>query len=253
LIWKEIVWRVNFYTKHRTTMGSSLCPLKFSTRLGNTVRNPFTAKRVLDELRSGVWAESFTKLLAFNQTQYERLLVLDSDSTILRHMDELFFIPSTTVAMPHAYWLDHPFLTSHIMVIQPSVHEFSRIQAAMKSAGHGVYDMDVVNKLYGAACLVLAHRKYALLTGEFRSDDHRKYLGGGKWDPEKVLEEAKFVHFSDDPLPKPWEVTQRELEKMKPECGKEDVGREDCRNRDVWLEFYRDFKERRRVCSLLTP
>jgi hypothetical protein len=83
--------------------------------------------------------------------------------------------------------------------------------------------------------------------------DHRKYLGGGKWDPEKVLEEAKFVHFSDDPLPKPWEVTQRELEKMKPECGKEDVGREDCRNRDVWLEFYRDFKERRRVCSLLTP
>ena len=32
----------------------------------------------------GTWAESFTKLLAFRQTQYERVLSLDSDATILR-------------------------------------------------------------------------------------------------------------------------------------------------------------------------
>ena len=30
------------------------------------------------------WAESYTKLLAFNQTQYERVLVLDSDATLLK-------------------------------------------------------------------------------------------------------------------------------------------------------------------------
>jgi alpha-N-acetylglucosamine transferase len=225
--------------------------LKFSTKLENTVRTSSAVKRLVDELRSGVWAESFTKLLAFNQTQYERLLVLDSDSTILGHMDELFFIPPVTVAIPHAYWLDNPFLTSHIMVIQPSAHEFSRIQASMENAGHGVYDMEVVNKLYGDTCLILPHRKYALLTGEFRSDDHRKYLDGDEWDQEKVLTEAKFVHFSDDPLPKPWEATQRELEKMRPECRKDNLGREDCWNRDVWVELYRDFKERRMVCFLL--
>lgn len=32
----------------------------------------------------GTWAESFTKLLAFKQTQYERVLSLDSDATILK-------------------------------------------------------------------------------------------------------------------------------------------------------------------------
>ena len=30
------------------------------------------------------WAESYTKLLAFNQTQYDRVLSLDSDSTVLQ-------------------------------------------------------------------------------------------------------------------------------------------------------------------------
>ena len=28
------------------------------------------------------WAESFTKLLAFNQTQYKRVISLDSDATV---------------------------------------------------------------------------------------------------------------------------------------------------------------------------
>lgn len=30
------------------------------------------------------WADSLTKLLAFNQTQYKRVLSLDSDSTVLK-------------------------------------------------------------------------------------------------------------------------------------------------------------------------
>lgn len=30
------------------------------------------------------WAESYTKLLAFNQTEYDRVLSLDSDSTVLQ-------------------------------------------------------------------------------------------------------------------------------------------------------------------------
>lgn len=30
------------------------------------------------------WADSFTKLLAFKQTQYERVLSIDSDATILQ-------------------------------------------------------------------------------------------------------------------------------------------------------------------------
>jgi alpha-N-acetylglucosamine transferase len=33
---------------------------------------------------SATWADSFTKLLAVNQTQYRRVLSLDSDGTVLQ-------------------------------------------------------------------------------------------------------------------------------------------------------------------------
>jgi alpha-N-acetylglucosamine transferase len=36
------------------------------------------------ETGKGTWADSFTKLLAFKQTQYDRVLSLDSDATILK-------------------------------------------------------------------------------------------------------------------------------------------------------------------------
>jgi hypothetical protein len=38
----------------------------------------------MTESGDGTWAESFTKLLAFKQTQYDRVLSLDSDATILK-------------------------------------------------------------------------------------------------------------------------------------------------------------------------
>lgn len=41
---------------------------------------------VITETNSSLatWADSFTKLLAFNQTQYDRVLSLDSDATLLQ-------------------------------------------------------------------------------------------------------------------------------------------------------------------------
>jgi alpha-N-acetylglucosamine transferase len=51
------------------------------------------------------WANSYTKLLAFNQTQYERVIAIDSDTTLLKHMDELFLLPPSPITMPRAYWL----------------------------------------------------------------------------------------------------------------------------------------------------
>ncbi|KAK2627524.1 hypothetical protein QTJ16_003490 [Diplocarpon rosae] len=199
------------------------------------------------------WSDSYTKLLAFNQTQYSRLLVLDSDSTILQSMDDLFFLPPATAAMPRAWWLDYPFLSSHIMLIQPSAYEFSRVEDAIKEARLGVYDMEIVNKLYGRDCVVLPHRRYALLTGEFRAVDHSKWLEAGSevWDPEEVRREANFVHFSDDPLPKPWLAEEKKIRLYEPDCVKLKSGDVDCHARDIWAELYRDFKERRQnICGI---
>jgi hypothetical protein len=168
-------------------------------------------------------------------------------------MDELFFLPATPVALPRAYWLDKPTLGSHIMLIQPSTLNFKRIEKAIKTANGDVYDMEIVNSLFGDSCIILPHRWYALLSGEFRSKTHRQFLEQNeRWDPMQVIREAKLVHFSDDPFPKPWiDATQKTVATMKPHCLTSPSGKEDCRARDIWLELYLEFKERREVCSLI--
>lgn len=138
-------------------------------------------------------------------------------------MDELFLLPSAPVAMPRAYWLrDTPHvLSSQLVLVEPSHTEFSRIQEAFSSHSDTEYDMEIVNTLYGANCIVIPHRKYDLLTGEFGNTDHSRYLGSEKeeWDPQEVLREAKFVHFSDWPLPKPWlGVSEMQIKAKQPNC-----------------------------------
>lgn len=200
------------------------------------------------------WADSYTKLLAFNQTQYSRLLSLDSDSTVLQTMDELFLLPSVPVAMPRAYWLDKPYFSNQIMLIEPSAVEFKRVKDQIDSAAPGDFDMEIINNLYGKDCHTIPHRPYGLLTREFRSErPHQHYLGNGheEWDPEKVLKEAKFLHFSDWPAPKPWlPMSEVVRDQNQPKCIKTAGVGEDCRARDLWLGFYRDFQKRREVSGL---
>ncbi|QSZ31000.1 hypothetical protein DSL72_000561 [Monilinia vaccinii-corymbosi] len=211
------------------------------------------------------WAESYTKLLAFNQTSYEKLLVLDSDSTILQSMDELFLAPmsnTTQLLAPRAYWLDPrgvPKLASHITLIKPSASEFERLEVEVRKAGVGTYDMDIINSVFAQqkdSCGLIDHQIYSLLTGEFRRpvDRHRGFWGKGHetnvWDPEQVLRKAKFVHFSDWPLRKPWEMNDLEWEGKGPDCVPIEEG-DDCRGRDIWEGLYKDFKERRTtICRI---
>ncbi|PQE23750.1 hypothetical protein CJF30_00008737 [Rutstroemia sp. NJR-2017a BBW] len=208
--------------------------------------------------------DSYTKFLAWNQTDYTRLIVLDSDSTILQSMDELFFAPmdeKTELLAPRAYWLDAsgvPSLASHIMLIKPSLEEYIRLENEVVLAGRNTYDMDIINAIFTEqqdACGLIDHRTYALLTGEFRRpvDKHRGFWGKPKkgeegvkkvWDPQEVLANSKFVHFSDWPLRKPWEMKDLEWLGKGPKCVEAEEG-DDCRGRDIWNGFYEDFRERR--------
>jgi hypothetical protein len=132
-------------------------------------------------------------------------------------MDELFLLPKTPVAMPRAYWLPptHPGgpnqLTSSVLLLQPSFREFTRIETAVSNAGERDFDMEILNQLYNKTALVLPHRPYFLVTGEFRNNKtrgHGAYLGEGEeWDARKVRREVKYVHFSDWPMPKPVSTT----------------------------------------------
>ncbi|KAA8644890.1 N-acetylglucosaminyltransferase [Aspergillus tanneri] len=203
------------------------------------------------------WDKSISKLLVFGETEYDRIIHIDSDVNVLQNMDELFFLPSAKVAMPRAYWRlpDEKQLSSLLIVIEPSYREFS---ALMDAARPDLYDMELLNDQYGDSAIVLPHRQYGLITGEFRAENHKNYLGNEYeiWDPDKVLSEAKLVHFSDWPLPKPWVMwPQKVLAETLPKCQNNPGTPKEsgCRNRELWRTFYDDFRRRRKnICKLLS-
>ncbi|KAM0279164.1 hypothetical protein ACHAO9_011827 [Fusarium lateritium] len=200
------------------------------------------------------WADSYTKLLAFNQTQYDRVLSIDSDSILLQSMDELFFLPPAPVAMPRAYWISpDKVLSSQVMLIEPSETEFTRIMERVQTAIYGEYDMEIVNQLYRDSALIFPHRRYDLLSGEFRNDNHAQYLGSDieTWDPAAAYSEAKLIHFSDWPLPKPWKTMPEEKRlEAQPNCTRASDEMENCTERIIWNRLYTDFRTKRKdICD----
>lgn len=165
-------------------------------------------------------------------------------------MDELFLLPSSPVAMPRAYWLDQPFLSSQLIVIEPSALEWTKIERFMHNRKDPGFDMDILNALYKDLCTIIPHRKYNLITGEFRGDKHEKYLGtSAQWNGTTMLEEAKFIHFSDWPRPKPWiKASDQQVQDMQPKC-KDTEGGKDCSDRQAWLSIYQDFADSREVST----
>lgn len=213
------------------------------------------------------WDTSITKLLAFNLTHYNRILHVDNDITLLQHLDELFLLPSTPIAMPRAYWSTPsngaPSLTSLLILLEPNPTELNNLldtlrswQADETNAHRDKYDMDLLNSRFGTNALVLPHRPYSLLSAEFRRHEHSAYLGGpaslAPWDPDAELAAAKLVHFSDWPLPKPWIMWPNEgLRETQPDCGGEHMG--SCRERVIWKGLYDGFRQRRKeVCKILS-
>jgi hypothetical protein len=218
------------------------------------------------------WNLSITKLRVFDLLQYDRVLHIDSDITLLQHMDELFSLPPTPIAMPRAYWSHGPFsnwqLTSLIMLVEPSSHEVPAMMKILREwqkqptyAQSNKYDMDLLNDRFGGSAMVLPHRPYTMLTAEFRSKNHTRYMGNphahpldqkALWDPDKALAEAKLIHFSDWPLPKPWIMWPSEgLAEMQPDCGGSKKGT--CREREIWKKLYDDFRHRRKdICGILS-
>ncbi|CAK7909810.1 glucose N-acetyltransferase 1 [[Candida] anglica] len=137
------------------------------------------------------------------------------------------------------------FFASHVMVINPSKKLFHEIWKYVYSPEEWKtlyperlieiedYDMEVINKFIDdrlreqieseveienpLKVAILPHNKYGVLTGEFKEMYHGRFLAEAQelpftngrnndgWDAKKVLSETKLLHFSDSPVPKPWE------------------------------------------------
>jgi len=221
------------------------------------------------------WDTSITKLRAFELTEYDRVLHLDSDITLFQHLDELFLLPKSPIAMPRAYWTDLPPgqwpMTSLMMLIEPNPAELRGMLDTLRSwwmdqspTRSKKYDMELLNHRFGSSATVIPHRPYALLSAEFRRTDHSAYLGTinapvslrSQWNADAALKEAKLVHFSDWPLPKPWVMWPHDaISEMQPNCTKLNSGvyQNTCREREIWKELYNDFRRRRKDhCKLLS-
>ncbi|OGE48946.1 hypothetical protein PENARI_c024G09271 [Penicillium arizonense] len=238
----------------------------------NVVLIPLKIEGIKDPSGAGSessWDTSNTKLMAFGESQYDRVIHLDSDVILLQTMDELFFLPPTTVAMPRAYWLlpEKKILSSLLVVIQPSYREYLVVAGASEPAKNGQiemnltdhrYDMELLNDMYGDSAMVLPHRQYGLLSGEFRTKDHSRFLGNDHevWDPDRALAEAKFIHFSDWPIPKPWVMWPQDmLAKEQPKCNENPGTPQEsgCRDREIWKMIYDKYRRNRKeVCKLLS-
>ncbi|KNE61554.1 hypothetical protein AMAG_06370 [Allomyces macrogynus ATCC 38327] len=95
------------------------------------------------ELRS-----SFTKLRAWTLVQYDRVVLLDADTLVLRNVDGLLDRAQLSAA-PDAGWPD--MFNSGVMVIEPSLATFHALRAELRA--HGSLDggdQGLLNQFFGA-------------------------------------------------------------------------------------------------------
>ncbi|OLN95505.1 Glucose N-acetyltransferase 1-like protein 2 [Colletotrichum chlorophyti] len=209
------------------------------------------------------WRDSLTKFHAFALTEWTRVLAFDSDSLVLNSMDHYFISPSAPVAVPRAYWLNEKttviakqVLGSHVMLIEPSEKLYQKIITEARRSGD--FDMEVINNMFKDSAMILPHRRLALLTGEFRAQDHSKYLApddNEEWDATKEAMKSYLIHFSDWPLPKPWlPHSEQQWEAALPECPTDVFKRKQrqCADRSAWVGFYEDYsREVAEQCKIL--
>lgn len=148
-----------------------------------------------------------------------------------------------------AHKFDNPrnFFANHVMVVTPSRTTFDHIMKYVYNPIHwsltnrkklrkkSEYDMEILNKYLDNELAkgninvgILPHRVYGVLTGEFREPWHERFVvepqylpfikkrSNRGWDPIKMLQKIKLIHFSDSPIPKPWEMENGEDEYEQP-------------------------------------
>ncbi|EMG50780.1 hypothetical protein G210_0890, partial [Candida maltosa Xu316] len=190
--------------------------------------------------------------------------------------------------------LDNPehFFANHIMVITPSKSTFNKIMKYVYNPWWWSftnranlrkdkdYDMEILNKFLDNELRnkninvgILPHRVYGVLTGEFGEEWHERFVvepqylpfinkkSNKGWNPIEFFKKIKMVHFSDNPIPKPWEEETNDApyNTKKIYCANGDMEKynkefptykprltDDCDSVDIWnwirKEFYRERK-----------
>lgn len=149
----------------------------------------------------GGYRHCFLKFLAFllPSEKYRRLIMLDSDSLVLRAPHHLFHLPDELpLAVPSAYWLRPQFIsvTNWLMSVRPSKEMYLTLQRSLRDlqaeGRQDIYDMDLLNEVYAKDITVLPPI-YGLLSSGFAENDQDEF---GSLDDILEGKSAWAVHFS---------------------------------------------------------
>lgn len=140
---------------------------------------------------------SFTKLRAFELIEFERVVFLDADTIVLRNIDDLFDRPAIAAA-PDFFMPDR--FNSGVMVIEPSLGLFARLQAKLAAApSYDGGDQGFLNSFWPDWwSMSVAHR---LPAGYNMHHFVFQFMLAHKGLREQCLADVRVVHYT---LQKPW-------------------------------------------------
>jgi glycogenin glucosyltransferase len=145
------------------------------------------------------FAHTFTKLRAWELSDYDRVVILDSDTAVVRNVDELFARPSFAAA-PDFFLPDR--FNSGVMVIQPSRKTFGRMMQALANSGtYDGGDQGFLNSFYPDwYAMPVANR----LPAGFNQPQFLYQFAKGRPAIRDVLDrETRVIHYM---LQKPWQA-----------------------------------------------
>lgn len=94
-----------------------------------TIENPW--QNVSKNLIRGVLQWQFTKLRIWEQTEYTKLVYMDSDMLVMRNIDELFNSPELSAADDYGFQATpHREFNAGLLVLEPSVAQLHRMRKA---------------------------------------------------------------------------------------------------------------------------
>ncbi|KAI8907988.1 nucleotide-diphospho-sugar transferase [Gorgonomyces haynaldii] len=174
------------------------------------------------------YSDSLTKLYVFEDLGYDKIVFIDSDTLIMRNLDHLFLLPPIeTYWAPRAYWLNQPFITSVLLVVDPKFGQLQKLRDWLKHEKGNVFDMDTLNLMWINKAGILPE-EYTILDKDFEAE----YIP----EHETRFSSAFVIHFSSF-LGKPWYTPH------------EQMVRDPHRNPILYRVFDMYWEERNRVCK----
>lgn len=195
-----------FHTKHRIivlvkpTLSSEY--LSRFTALNATVI-PYQPPPLFDNAVP-YYADVLLKLVGFRLHQYipslKRVLILDSDQIILQSLDHVFSFPAVDLAAPRAYWEGAFGFTSAFLLVSLSDRLWGRMDLALQTIKHSIFDMDLLNKMF-AETVMLLPGDYCTLNSEWETNNIPKWWQGSEPPRDPAWKPSRKLPPTPDPLP----------------------------------------------------